>query len=309
MRKRSPGDYLLLGLRGMAMGSADLVPGVSGGTIAFITGIYKELIDSIRSINAGLFKTLFREGIASVWKKVNGPFLLAVISGILVSIFSLARLISWLLDHHAMLVWAFFFGLIIGSVFYVLGKIDRWSWLQAGLLLFGLLLAYYITVTTPAITPETLWFVFISGSIALCALILPGISGAFILVLLGKYEYMLNAVRDLNVSVIVVFAVGGVLGVIGFSNIIGWFFRKYPNGTLALLSGFMAGSLNKLWPWKEVLETRLNSAGEEVPFLEKSISPWEYASLYGQDPMVLPVILSAISGLALILLFTRMARQ
>ena len=307
--RRSWESYLFLCLRGMAMGGADVIPGVSGGTIAFITGIYEELIKSIKSVNVRLFKTLFREGIAAAWQQVNGNFLLAVVSGILISIFSLARLISWLLANHPMLVWAFFFGLIVGSAIYIGRKIEKWSAAVFLFLIAGTALAYYITIATPATTPETVWFVFLSGSIALCALILPGISGAFILVLLGKYEFMLNAVRDFNLWIIMVFAAGGVLGVVAFSNVIAWLFKKHPNVTLALLGGFMIGSLNKLWPWKKVLEWKLNSDGEKVAFLEQSISPTKYAEIHHVDPQILPVFISALAGMAIIAMFIFLSRK
>ncbi len=290
-----------------------MIPGVSGGTIAFITGIYEELIQSIKSVSTAFFKTLLRQGIPAAWQSINGNFLLAVITGILISIFSLAKLMSWLLANHPMPVWAFFFGLILGSAFYIGRKVTKWTWQVVLLLLAGTAVAYYITIATPAATPEAYWFIFLSGAIAFCALVLPGISGAFILVLLSKYEFMLNAVKDLQVSIIAVFAAGGVIGVIAFSNVIAWLFKKYHNATLAILSGFMIGSLNKLWPWKEVLETRINSQGMEVPFLEKSISPARFAELFSSDPRyfdffghqphLFTIIGSAIAGLALIMVF------
>ncbi len=303
MKQKPFGHYLLLVLRGTAMGGADLIPGVSGGTIAFITGIYEELIRSIKSINAKLFQVLVKEGFPAAWKHINGSFLLAVAGGILFSIFSLARAISWLLSNHPMLVWAFFFGLIVGSAIYIGRKIERWTICSGILLLAGSLLAYYITIATPATTPEHMWFVFLSGAIAFCALVLPGISGAFILVLLGKYEFMLHAVRDLKADVILVFATGGAMGVILFSNVIAWLFKNHPNATLALLSGFMIGSLNKLWPWKEVLEWHTGSQGDAVPLLEKSVSPWRYEELTSQDPQILPIIICMLAGITLVLLF------
>ncbi len=309
MKQRSVGNYILLVLRGMAMGGADVIPGVSGGTIAFITGIYEELIRSIKSINSKLFQVLVNEGVPAAWKHINGNFLLAVIGGIMISIVSLARVMSWLLSTHPMLVWAFFFGLIIGSAIYIGRKIEKWTVLSGILLLAGSLLAYYITIITPATTPEQTWFIFLSGAIAFCALVLPGISGAFILVLLGKYEFMLHALRDFKVDVIAVFAVGGALGVILFSNVIAWLFKNHPNATLALLSGFMIGSLNKLWPWKKVMEWRLNSQGEEVPLLEKSISPWNYAEMYGQDPLLLPIIICMLAGMTLVLSFMLFSKK
>ncbi len=288
----------------MAMGAVDVVPGMSGGTIALITGIYEELIMSIKSFDASLINTLQKNGPGAAWKKVNGNFLLALGTGILVSIFSLARLMSWLLENHAMQVWAFFFGLIVGSAVFVGFRIKHWSF-RAWLLMFsGIALAYWVTLATPASTPDHIWFIFLSGSIALCAMILPGVSGAFILILLGKYEFMLQAVAQLNIPLILVFGIGGVAGLLAFSHLIGYLFRKHPNSTLALLAGFMAGSLNKLWPWKEVIETRVSSDGQIIPILERSISPWSYTEIYGHDPMLLSVIIAAVAGLALITLFT-----
>jgi putative membrane protein len=303
MKKRDSKDYLLLVARGAGMGAADVIPGVSGGTIAFITGIYQELINSIKSINRDLFLVMKDKGFAAAWKHLNGWFLLAVFSGIIISILSLARLITWLIDIYPKMVWAFFFGLIIASAIHVARKIDIWKADTVASLIAGIAIAAYITIAAPATTPESLWFIFLSGAIAICAMILPGISGSFILLLLGKYEFMLNAVRNLDLTVISVFAVGCVVGIISFSNVISWLFRKIPNATMALLTGFMIGSLNKLWPWKEILSYRFNSAGEQVPFLEKSISPYRYQEIYGDNPMVWHVLGFAIAGFLVIFLF------
>lgn len=291
------------------MGAADVIPGVSGGTIAFITGIYEELINSIKSVNAVFFRKLFRQGIAPAWRHINGNFLISVLGGILLSLFTLARVISLMLTNHPMLVWAFFFGLIVGSAIYVGRKIDRWNVLSVLMLMAGTALAYYITVSTPATTTNALWFIFISGSVAISAMILPGISGSFILLLLGKYAYMLEALKEVKVVVLGVFGLGCVVGILSFSHVISWLFRKFPNATMALLSGFMIGSLNKLWPWKEVLESRLNSQDEWVPFIERSISPGRFRDLYQADPLLLQVGLSALAGLALIFLFELLARR
>lgn len=300
MRQRGFAQYLLIVARGMGMGAADVVPGVSGGTIAFITGIYEELIQSIRSVNGEFIRTLFSRGVRAAWAHINGNFLAALLAGILVSLFSLARGISYLLANHPMLVWAFFFGLITGSAIYVGRRIKFRNPFAVVMLLAGTAISYYITITSPATTTDALWFIFLSGSLAICAMILPGISGSFILLLLGKYAYMLEALKDLKVVVLGVFALGCVAGILSFSHVISWLFRKYPNATMALLSGFMIGSLNKLWPWKQVLEHRLDSHGELVPFLEKSIGPGRYQELYQADPMVWQVILSVLAGLSLI---------
>jgi putative membrane protein len=309
MSKRNFSEYALLTARGLGMGAADVIPGVSGGTIAFITGIYQELINSIKSVDKTFLKLLFREGIVAAWKHINGNFLLAVFSGVLISIFSLARLISWLLLVYPMLVWAFFFGLIIASALHVGKKITRWN---AGIiiaLIAGTAIAAYITIATPATTTESMWFILLSGAIAITAMILPGISGSFILLLLGKYEFILNAVKDLQIGIIIIFGIGCVIGLISFSNVISWFFKKFPDGTMAVLTGFMLGSLNKLWPWKEVITYRINSAGEQVPLLEKSISPQQYEAITGQDHMLLPVIICMLAGFLLIFIFDVIAAR
>ncbi len=309
MSKRNFSDYTLLTARGLGMGAADVIPGVSGGTIAFITGIYQELINSIKSVNKTFIQLLFSKGIPSAWKYINGNFLLAVFSGVLISIFSLARLISWLLMVYPKLVWAFFFGLIIASALHVGKKITHWNAAIITTLIAGTAIAAYITIATPATTPESMWFIFLSGAIAITAMILPGISGSFILLLLGKYEFMLNAVKDLQVGIIIIFGIGCVIGIISFSNIISWFFKKFPNGTMALLTGFMIGSLNKLWPWKEVISYRINSAGEQVPLIEQSISPFYYETLNSQDHMLIPVIICMLAGFLLIFIFDVIAAR
>ena len=303
MSERRFSDYTLLTARGLGMGAADVIPGVSGGTIAFITGIYEELINSIKSVNKDFFRILFSKGIPGAWKHINGNFLLAVLSGILISIFSLARLITWLLEVYPKLVWAFFFGLIIASALHVGKKVSEWNAGIIATMIAGTAVAAWITIATPATTPETWWFVFLSGSIAIVAMILPGISGSFILLLLGKYEYMLTAVRDLDIATIIIFAIGCMIGIVSFSNVISWLFKKFPNGTLALLTGFMLGSLNKLWPWKEIITYRISSSGEKVPLLEKSISPMKYESITGQDALLWQVIVFMAIGFLLIFTF------
>ncbi len=303
MSKRKFVDYSLLTARGMGMGAADVIPGVSGGTIAFITGIYEELINSIKSVNKEFVTLLLKKGVVSAWQHINGNFLLAVFSGVLFSIFTLARVISWLLANHPMLVWAFFFGLIIASALHVGKKIEKWNAGKVLILIAGAAIAAWITLASPATSPESWWFVFLSGCIAITAMILPGISGSFILLLLGKYEFILNAVKDFKMDVIVIFALGCVVGIISFANVISWFFKKFPEYTMALLTGFMLGSLNKLWPWKEVLKYRLNSAGEEVPFLERSISPFTYTAITGEPNQLTAIIVTAIAGFLLIFIF------
>ena len=273
--KRNLKDYGLLVLKGMGMGAADVVPGVSGGTIAFIVGIYEELIDSIKSINGASLKLLFTGKIAAFWKAINANFLLSIIAGIGISIFSLAKIITWLLTDHPILVWSFFFGLVLASTWFVSKDIKKWDWKTILSYIIGIVIAFYITVATPAETPSNLFFIFLCGAIAICAMILPGISGSFILVLLGKYFYIMEAINTLDLVILGVFAVGAFLGITSFSRVLSYALKNFRNITLAVLTGFMLGSLNKVWPWKEVVQTYVDRHGEVKPLVESNILPNE----------------------------------
>lgn len=243
-------DYALLMLKGMGMGAADLVPGVSGGTIAFIVGIYEELINTIRSINLQSLRLLFTFKFKEFWKAVNGNFLFSLFAGIAISVFSLAKLITYLLVAHPILVWAFFFGLVLASTWFVAKDIEGWNWKTVLSFIIGAVIAYYITVVTPAETPTNLLFIFLCGAIAICAMILPGISGSFILVLLGKYHYIMDAVKGLDLLILCVFGAGAFIGITSFSRVLSYALKHFRNVTMAVLAGFMLGSLNKVWPWK-----------------------------------------------------------
>ncbi len=266
-------DYALLVLKGMGMGAADVVPGVSGGTIAFIVGIYDELIQSIKSINVTALRLFFTGHFSEGWKQVNGNFLLSIVVGIGISVFSLAKIITWLLTNHPVLVWAFFFGLVLASAWFVAKDVSRWTWKTVLGFVAGTVSAYFITVATPAETPSNLLFVFLCGAIAICAMILPGISGSFILVLLGKYFYIMDAVKSLRLLVLGVFAAGACVGITTFSRLLSFALTHVRNLTLAVLSGFMLGSLNKVWPWKETLSTFTDSHGIVKPLVERNVLP------------------------------------
>lgn len=297
---RKTKSYLLLTLKGMGMGAADVVPGVSGGTIAFIAGIYEELVNSIKSINLNALKLFFSGKFAAFWKAINGNFLLAVVLGIGISIFSLAKGLEYLLHHYPILVWSFFFGLILASAIYVGGSIKKW---KAGTIIAGIagvVVAYFITAISPAEANITWFFIFISGSIAICAMILPGISGSFILVLLGMYKFILGAVSDLNIPVLLVFIAGALIGIIAFSNLLSWLLKNYHNLTIATLTGFMIGSLNKVWPWKEVTETFIDRHNVVRPLTERNILPATYENLTDNQAWLTGALLLAIVGFGLI---------
>jgi len=294
--KKQASRYLFLVLRGMGMGAADVVPGVSGGTIAFITGIYEELINSIKGFNLEAFKLFFTGRWRSFWKQVNGGFLLAVFAGIFISVLSLAKVLEYLLEHQAVLIWSFFFGLVLASSYVVSRKIKQWNYKKIVALLGGIAIAFYITSVTPTTTTNASWFVIFSGGLASCAMILPGISGSFILLLLGKYSFALHAVNERIILDLLLLGLGAVTGLILFANLLSWLLRKYHDLTIALLVGFMIGSLNKIWPWKETLET-IVIEGEVKPLVEKNILP-SFANSGDQFGMALLLV---FAGIALIL--------
>lgn len=290
-------QYLLLTAKGCAMGMADVVPGVSGGTIAFISGIYEELVDSIKSIDMTALKLLLSFRLKEFWKHINGNFLLAVLLGIAIAIFSLARLMTYLLVNHPIAIWSFFFGLIISSAILVAKQIGHWNAQTVIACIVGAAIAWWITVATPTETPNTWWFIMLSGAIAICAMILPGISGAFILLLIGKYQFIMQAVGDLNLPVILLFVAGALAGIISFSHLLSWLLKNWHDITISLLMGFMIGSLNKVWPWKEVVETYTNSHGEIQPLVERNITPGQFEMLTQQDSQLATAILLCIIGL------------
>lgn len=293
-------NKLVLILKGMAMGAADVVPGVSGGTIAFITGIYETLINSIKAINLTSIKLLFTGKPLAFWKAINGNFLITLLTGIAISIFSLAKLMGYLLHTHPILVWSFFFGLIVASAIYIGKSIKKWHYSTFIAIIAGAVIAYLITIISPAEPISAPYFVFLSGAIAICAMILPGISGSFILVLLGMYGYILNAVSNLNLFVIFVFIAGAAVGIISFSNLLSWLLKNFHNLTIAVLTGFMIGSLNKVWPWKEVTETMIDRHGEVKTIMEINILPSTYEAITQNSSLIYPAILLAITGFALI---------
>ena len=298
---RTTKEYLSLSLKGMAMGAADIIPGVSGGTIAFISGIYEELIETINNVNFEAIKKLKKYGIESFWTHINGNFLIALLTGIAISIISLAKVITHLLETHSQLLWGFFFGLIVASIYTVGKKVNKWDINNIISLIIGSSIAFYITILNPMQNPDALWFVFFSGSIAICAMILPGISGSFILLLLGSYEFILVAIKDFKLDVITIFGVGCITGLLAFSKLLNWLFKKYHDITIALLTGFLIGSLNKIWPWKETIKTRINSHGEIAPFIQNNVLP----SNFEGDSNIIEVILLSLIGLVLIYLLER----
>jgi putative membrane protein len=296
-KKRSFRDYLLLSLKGFCMGASDVVPGVSGGTMAFILGIYQELIYAIKSFDMKALRILGRLDFPSLQKHVSWEFLAAVGIGILTAVFSLARVLTWLLQNEPILIWSFFFGLIVASVVTVSRRVESWrlsTWIWAA---GGILGAYVLVGLVPMSTPDSPAFLFLSGAIAICAMILPGISGAFILVLLGKYQVVLEAVAYRDFSVLALVAAGACVGIMAFSRLLGWLFRRYPDPTVALLTGLMLGSLRKVWPWKEIVHGETAAKGTEVVI---NVFPAEW------DGRLLAAVLLMALGFLVVLLLDRM---
>lgn len=281
--------YLVLVAKGMAMGAADVVPGVSGGTIAFISGIYETLLASIAAVNFGLVKTLRTEGLKGVWNAVNGSFLLPLFVGIGLSILSLSKAVTYLMDHEPIGIWSFFFGLVLSSIVLVVRMIKKPGVGVWGFGFMGAAFAYWITGLTPGASSELgLPYLFLCGVIAICAMILPGISGSFILVLLGAYRFVLDSLHERNLAVISVFAAGALLGITSFSHVLKWLFAKYHDLTVSCLAGFMLGSLNKVWPWR---------TGGTV---DRPAAPWTWME-QGLDPQWTTAIGFAVLGTVLVL--------
>ena len=271
--------YLMVTVKGICMGAADVIPGVSGGTIAFMTGIYEDLVGSINNINITALKLLFTGKFKQFWKHINGNFLLSLITGILISILSLAKLMQYLLNHQPIQTWAFFFGLIVASSIFILKGIKAWKVKDFVMLVFGIILGVVVCTLSPTETPDGLWFILICGAIAICAMILPGISGSFILLILGKYEYMMGTIADIvsgkgdlmDFLTVIVFIIGAAAGIIAFSKFLHWLLQHYHRETLLVMAGFIIGSLVKVWPWSDkktvVLSQlpELAASGENIP--------------------------------------------
>jgi len=302
-------NWILTYLKGVAMGSADVVPGVSGGTIAFITGIYDRLLGAISSVNGKSLKLLFTGKIMGFLEAIDYKFLLVLFAGIATAIVSLAKLITYLLEHHEVPLWSFFFGLIIASSILIIRQIKKWNVVSVSMLLLGTAIAWYLTSMEQIQLPDTLLGDFFSGFVAIIAMILPGISGSYILVMLGKYEHIIGLISSLtggDLSVlpsIIVFCLGCLSGLLIFARILKWLLAHYHDIVVAALIGFMIGSLNKVWPWKITLETYLDSHGNIKPLVQENIAPPAY------DSRFFIALAIALGGLAFVLVLEKFGNQ
>ena len=285
---------IIVAVKGACMGAADVIPGVSGGTIAFIMGIYDDFVGSLAAINGEAVKLLFKGQFKAFWKHINGSFLLSLVIGIGISVISLAGLMQMLLRDYPIQTWAFFFGLIVASSIFIIRGISGWRLREGLLLVLGIILGVVICTLSPTQTPDGLWFIFLSGAIAICAMILPGISGSFILLILGKYQYIMGVISDLvsgvefgrNLLILGVFAIGAVVGILGFSKFLHWLLARWNKETLIVLAGFIIGSLVKVWPWSnpEAL-AQADAAG---------------SMLYGSAALFALIGLSLVTGIEII---------
>ncbi len=295
-------DYFVLAMKGFAIGTANLIPGVSGGTMAFIMGIYEELLLSIKNmVDMHALKLFFTLKIKAAFDIWPWKFLLAIGIGVLVATFSLAGALEWTLENQPVLLWAFFFGLVLASIFTVLKRVSKWNVLTIGAAVVAAILAFILVDLVPAETPETPITVFLAGFIAIGAMILPGLSGSFVLVLLGQYKYILSAVNERDFITLFIFAMGAGIGLLTFAQVLSWLFKRYHDLTVAILLGLMAGSLRKIWPWKEVVSTTIDRHGEVVPLKQINIFPPTW------DTEVIIAIALALFGFALVIVLDRWA--
>jgi putative membrane protein len=287
-------------LRGILMGAADIVPGASGGTVAFITGIYDTLVDSIRAVDMEFVRRLLQRDIAGAWQHINGGFLVTLLAGIATSIFTLAQGVSWLLEHHPVLLWAFFFGLILASAIVLLREVGKWTAARTICLLLGVAVALAIALSPAMNLGGGYGGVFLAAFLAICAMILPGISGSFILVLLGMYGTVLAAIKSLDLLFILVFVSGAGAGLLCFSRLLHWLLHHFHQATMALLTGFLFGSLTVVWPWKRVLAWVEGSHGQLKPAQQLPVTPADFQVYSGQEPRLAACLALMVLGFVVV---------
>jgi putative membrane protein len=298
--------FLLLFIKGMSMGIAELIPSISSATIALITGIYGKLLDSIRSVDMAALRLLIQGKWKAFWDHINGNFLLTLGLGILTSLLSTISLLRYLLAEKPIQIWSFFFGLMVISCISIYQYIKKFTLMTLLVSFLGALIAYGLIYTTPLKTPDSLWFISLAGVIAVCAMILPGISGSFMLLLLGKYTLMLEALQGFHWQRLLAFLLGAITGLISFTRFLNWLLRQYHDYTMALLAGFMLGSLPKTWPWKQLIQP-LDVDPLVEAAMEKNVSPVKFQLLAQQDPLILEALLWMSLGCLLVVLLEKLA--
>jgi putative membrane protein len=301
--------WLLLYVKGMAMGAAEVVPGVSGGTIAFITGIYERLLHAIGAFTPALVNVYREKGLRGLWIRVDAVFLLVLVAGMATSVLTFARLISFALANYAIFVWAFFFGLIVASIYLVALEVKYWRLNPVLTMITGAIAGFIMTQIVPLEADAGPVYIFLGGAVAVCAWILPGLSGSFILLLLGLYATVINAINSLNLVLLGSLALGCVLGLVCFSHVLSWMLRRYRDETLGLLIGFMIGALVKIWPWKQTLSYQMGHAGEQIPLVQQAVMPYTFQEITGGDPQIALVVAICVLGLAFVVALERATRD
>ena len=294
-------ENILLTLKGIGIGAANVIPGVSGGTIAFLTGIYERLINSLKSFNFKTTKLLLKGRFKEWAKETDFIFLLYILLGIVISAFSLSKLMLYLLENEPIATWSFFFGLVLVSCYYVLKEIKKWNIGVFISLAIGIAIAVWVSLASPSETPDTWWFILIAGAVSICGMILPGISGSFLLVLMVKYEDLMRSISELDIKRLLLYVIGSVAGILAFSHLLGWLLKNWYNQTIALLTGFMAGSLIKIWPWQQVLQ----GVGDKA--ISHPITPAKYQLLNSASPQIATAIIMAIIGIAIVVVVESLA--
>lgn len=306
---RGPLAWLGVGLKGAAMGIAELVPGVSGGTIAFITGIYRELVGSLHAIDGTTVRLLFSLRIGEAWRRVNATFLLALVAGMLAAVIAFSSLVGWLLAHREIQVWSFFLGLILASMVFVGRHAGPWTPRRMALGVIGIVCGALVSSSGGLPVTESHLVTFAAGAVAICAWILPGVSGSFMLLMLGQYQRVIGAIADLDLAVLGAMAAGCLTGLVLFTRALTFLLRHFYGPTLAFLCGFMGGALQKLWPWRQTLSYYLDADGGAIPILVRPVSPLRYEELYGEDPMLVGAVVAAVAGMALVMVLDRVSRR
>ncbi len=306
--KKKISEMILVVLKGIGMGAANVIPGVSGGTIALITGIFERIINALKSIDASAIKLLFKWKIKELIAHIDFYFLVAVFTGMLISIFSLARLFEYLFANYPIYIWAYFFGLILASVYFVGITIEKWRLSVIITFIIGTAIAVVLSLLNPAIEDDSFLYLLICGVVAICSMILPGLSGSFVLVLMGNYELiMIHAINDFNLNVIIPVGIGAVVGIIAFSHFLSWILKKYKDQTIAILTGFILGSLSVIWPWKNAIY-RTNEVGEFILKKgEKIVQGYKLCIPDNLNSEVLIAVLFMVLGIFSIILIEKLA--
>jgi putative membrane protein len=291
-------SYLLYILKGLGMGAANVIPGVSGGTIALITGIFERLINAIKSFDLKAIQLLLKGKMSDFVRYTDFWFLVSVLGGIALALVSLARLLDFLFVHYSIHIWAYFFGLILASVYFVGRRIAKWNIAVLLFFILGTAIAVSISIMTPARENDALVYLFVCGALAACSMILPGLSGSFILILMGNYQLlMIDSINQMDFPVLIPFIIGAAFGLLAFSHLLSYIFKKFKDQTIALLSGFILGSLSILWPWKQVLETYIDRHGEIKPVLQKNVLPAQYSEYSGNENHLLFAVILILLGI------------